>query len=47
MDSRMLNVFHEDPFEGNFVKYDPDSNFWSAADDEYVLVANQTNDSIT
>ncbi|KAH8414321.1 hypothetical protein KR215_002990 [Drosophila sulfurigaster] len=33
MDSRMLNVFHEDPFEGNFVKYDPEPNFWSANDD--------------
>jgi len=37
MDSRMLNVFHEDPFEGNFVKYDPEPNFWTA-NDEYVLV---------
>ncbi|EDV92971.1 GH18535 [Drosophila grimshawi] len=33
MDSRMLNVFHEDPFEGNFVKYDPEPNFWSTNDD--------------
>ncbi|EDW16717.2 uncharacterized protein LOC6575242 [Drosophila mojavensis] len=33
MDSRMLNVFHEDPFEGNFVKYDPEPNFWSTSDD--------------
>ncbi|KAM8707312.1 hypothetical protein ACLKA7_011409 [Drosophila subpalustris] len=33
MDSRMLNVFHEDPFEGNFVKYDPEPNFWSANDE--------------
>ncbi|KAH8418000.1 hypothetical protein KR222_010194, partial [Zaprionus bogoriensis] len=39
MDSRMLNVFHEDPFEGNFVKFDPDSNFWSPTDDEYVFEA--------
>ncbi|XP_064552563.1 uncharacterized protein srl [Drosophila montana] len=33
MDSRMLNVFHEDHYEGNFVKYDPEPSFWSANDD--------------
>ncbi|KAH8369224.1 hypothetical protein KR009_004772 [Drosophila setifemur] len=33
MDSRMLNVFHEDPFEGNFAKYEAESNFWSPNDD--------------
>ncbi|KAH8295197.1 hypothetical protein KR018_008458 [Drosophila ironensis] len=33
MDSQMLNVFHEDPFEGNFVKYETDTNFWSHNDD--------------
>ncbi|KAH8313554.1 hypothetical protein KR067_007919 [Drosophila pandora] len=33
MDSQLLNVFHEDPFEGNFVKYEAEPNFWSPNDD--------------
>ncbi|KAH8347231.1 hypothetical protein KR059_007043 [Drosophila kikkawai] len=33
MDSRMLNVFQEDPFEGNFAKYETDADFWSPNDD--------------
>ncbi|XP_016998696.2 uncharacterized protein srl [Drosophila takahashii] len=33
MDSRMLNVFQEDPFEGNYVKYESEPNFWSSNDD--------------
>ncbi|XP_015032382.2 uncharacterized protein LOC6650112 isoform X2 [Drosophila willistoni] len=37
MDSGMLNVFHEDPFEGNFAKYETEPNFWTANDDELQL----------
>ncbi|XP_034661334.1 serine/arginine repetitive matrix protein 2 [Drosophila subobscura] len=33
MDSRLLNVFHEDPFEGNFAKYETEPSFWSPNDD--------------
>ncbi|XP_017081734.1 uncharacterized protein LOC108115004 [Drosophila eugracilis] len=33
MDSRLLNVFQEDPFEGNYAKYESDPNFWSSNDD--------------
>ncbi|KAH8277497.1 hypothetical protein KR026_011655 [Drosophila bipectinata] len=33
MDSQLMNVFHEDPFEGNFVKYETEPNFWSPNDD--------------
>ncbi|XP_016950675.1 uncharacterized protein LOC108024953 [Drosophila biarmipes] len=33
MDSRMLNVFQEDPFEGNYAKYESEPNFWSSNDD--------------
>jgi len=33
MDSRMLNVFQEDPFEGNYAKYESDPNFWSSNDE--------------
>lgn len=29
----MLNVFQEDPFEGNYAKYESDPNFWSSNDD--------------
>ncbi|XP_055840949.1 uncharacterized protein LOC129908483 [Episyrphus balteatus] len=29
MDSRLLNAFHDDPFDGNYVKYDTDTHFWS------------------
>ncbi|EDV47782.1 uncharacterized protein LOC6552151 isoform X2 [Drosophila erecta] len=33
MDSRMLNVFQEDPFEGNYSKYESEPNFWSPSDE--------------
>ncbi|XP_016983318.1 peroxisome proliferator-activated receptor gamma coactivator 1-alpha [Drosophila rhopaloa] len=33
MDSRMLNVFQEDPFDGNYTKYESEPNFWSSNDD--------------
>ncbi|XP_026850239.1 uncharacterized protein LOC6591591 [Drosophila persimilis] len=33
MDSRLLNVFHEDPFDGNFAKYETEPSFWSPNDD--------------
>ncbi|EDW95660.1 uncharacterized protein LOC6535292 [Drosophila yakuba] len=33
MDSRMLNVFQEDPFEGNYTKYESEPNFWSSNDE--------------
>ncbi|KAH8283823.1 hypothetical protein KR054_002585 [Drosophila jambulina] len=33
MDSRMLNVFQEDPFEGSFAKYETEPDFWSPNND--------------
>ncbi|XP_017119890.1 uncharacterized protein LOC108141174 [Drosophila elegans] len=33
MDSRMLNVFQEDPFDGNYAKYESEPNFWTSNDD--------------
>ncbi|XP_061395092.1 uncharacterized protein LOC133330703 [Musca vetustissima] len=30
MDSRLLNVVYDDPFDGNFTKYDNDTDFWSS-----------------
>lgn len=30
MDSRLLNVVYDDPFDGNYVKYDNDTDFWSS-----------------
>ncbi|XP_022214348.1 serine/arginine repetitive matrix protein 2 [Drosophila obscura] len=33
MDSRLLNVFHEDPFDGNFAKFETEPSFWSPNDD--------------
>ncbi|XP_055904644.1 uncharacterized protein LOC129940359 [Eupeodes corollae] len=29
MDSRLLNVFHSDQFDGNYVMFDTDNHFWS------------------
>ncbi|XP_017847456.1 uncharacterized protein LOC108603295 isoform X2 [Drosophila busckii] len=40
MDSRMLNVFHEDPYEGNFVKYEPEPDFWTKDEMELTQTLN-------
>lgn len=42
MDSRLLNVVYDDPFDGNYVKYDNDSEFWSSGSETMGMQLTET-----
>ncbi|XP_073816253.1 PGC-1 family member spargel [Musca autumnalis] len=42
MDSRLLNVVYDDPFDGNFTKYDNDTDFWSSGSDTMGMQLTET-----
>ncbi|XP_013116660.1 uncharacterized protein LOC106094035 [Stomoxys calcitrans] len=42
MDSRLLNVVYDDPFDGNYSKYDNDAEFWSSGSDTMGMQLTET-----
>ncbi|XP_065371977.1 uncharacterized protein srl [Calliphora vicina] len=42
MDSRLMNVVYDDPFDGNYVKYDNDSEFWSSGSETMGMQLTET-----
>ncbi|KAM7362236.1 PGC-1 family member spargel [Cochliomyia hominivorax] len=42
MDSRLLNVVYDDPFDGNYVKYDNDTEFWSSGSETMGMQLTET-----
>ncbi|XP_075147498.1 PGC-1 family member spargel, partial [Haematobia irritans] len=42
MDSRLLNVVYDDPFDGNYTKYDNDTEFWSSGSDTMGMQLTET-----